>query len=150
MALVVQPYDAQPMGKGPDGGPWTPDDEAQFQSYMAFDPNVRKWKSGFETKYGESPNTDNDPSYNYRKAFKAGDGPRETPSDNIYHWGSTGKASDHPTEWMNDFMQQFGKDPTQIPGGSWSPQEQEWLRQNMTTTLRAQAAIQALAPPGGK
>ena len=32
---------ARPMGKGPGRGPWSDNDESQFQTYMAFDPAVR-------------------------------------------------------------------------------------------------------------
>lgn len=131
------------MGKGPAGGPWTDEDERQFQTYMAFDPGVRAWRNGFVTKYGEEPRIDDDPSFDYRKAFKADDGPRVVATDTIPHWGSSGKAADHPTEWKARFMDQFGADPDMVPGGTWSPAQQEFLRQELQTDFRATAALNA-------
>lgn len=138
--IVVRPYDPQPFGRGPNGGPWTPEQEQGFQTYMAFDPGVRAWRQGFVNKFGEEPNINDDPSFDYRKAYAAGDGPRAYAHDTMPHWGSTGKAPDHPTEWMNDFMGQFGQDPNEA---DWNIQQQEWLRQRLQTDYRAQSALDA-------
>ena len=134
---------ARPMGKGPGRGPWSDNDESQFQSYMAFDPAVRAWRNEYEGKYGEAPQIDGHPMYDYRKAFKANDGPRQVGSDTVSHWGSSGKSDDHPTEWKARFVDQFGADPDELPGGMWSPQQQEFVRAELQTTFRARAALDA-------
>lgn len=119
----------QPMGKGPAGGPWTADQERDFQNYMAFDKNVRSWRSGFATKFGEQPMMD-DPGFDYRKAYRAGDGPRPYAHDTMYHWGSTGKAPDHPSAWMERFGQQFGgADPHEVT--KWTPEMQDFMRREI-------------------
>lgn len=110
---------------GPREGKLVPADEQAFQSFMAFDPNVRQWKRGFEAQYGEAPNM-NDPSFDYRKAFMSGNVPQSYAGDNgAYHWDSRGKAPDHPTAWMENFMQQYGTDPiAQSQQGFTAPQQQ--------------------------
>ena len=32
-----------------------PDQEKQFQTFMAFDPSVRQWRNSFQNRYGEPP-----------------------------------------------------------------------------------------------
>lgn len=133
----------RPMGKGPGGGPWSPQSEQDFQNYIAFDPNVRTWRNGFAAKYGEQPNVNGDQTFDYRKAFVGGpqsgglpDGPKPTPSDSIYHWGSTGKADNHPTEWMQKFYERFnGADPTQLTAEQWTPEMKAFLQQQMQERL---------------
>lgn len=98
----------------------SPQDENGFQSFMAFDPNVRKWNNGFQAQYGESPNL-NDPSFDYRQAYMAGNKPQLYPVDGTMHWDSRGKQSTHPTEWMNTYMRQFGSDPNVTPQGGYTP-----------------------------
>lgn len=87
---------------------------------MAFDPNVRQWKNGFQSQYGEQPNMA-DPSFDYRQAYMAGNKPQPYPVDNTMHWDSRGKQPNHPTEWMNTYMQQFGTDPNVAPQGGYTP-----------------------------
>lgn len=95
---------------GPRDGKLTPQDEQGFQTFMAFNPNVRAWSNGFQNRFGEAPDL-NSPNFNYREAFMQGNQPQYYAPDNSYHWDSRGKAPDHPTAWMNDFMQQYGVDP---------------------------------------
>jgi len=106
-------------------GALAPNDEKAFQAFMAFDPNVRAWRNGFQAQYGEPPRM-NDPSYDYRAAYMAGNKPQPVPGDSVWHWGSEGKAADHPTEWKQQFMTQFGYDPDQPPPGGMTPEQQQF------------------------
>ncbi len=115
-----------------------PPDEQAFQSFMAFDPNVRAWKNGFQAQYGEPPQM-NDPSFDYRKAFMAGNVPQSYAGDNgAYHWDSRGKAPDHPTEWMNDFMQKFGADPIMAAQQGLTPDQSQMVNGQLSNDLLAQ------------
>lgn len=107
---------------------WTPQHEQGFQTYMAFDPGVRQWRNAFSTKYGEAPRIDDDPSFNYREAYLAGNGPKPYEGDQVPHWQSTGKSADHPTAWKNTFMQTFGADPDALAPDQWTPQMQDFMR----------------------
>lgn len=107
---------------------WTPQHEGDFQTYMAFDPGVRQWRNAFSNQYGEQPQIDSDPSFNYREAFLAGNGPKGYAHDVVPHWSSTGKGADHPTAWMNDFMQKFGVDPNDLKPEQWTPDMQTFMR----------------------
>jgi len=118
--------------RGPVKGLLAPADETAFQTFMAFNPQVRDWKTAFGNKYGEQPNLTDDPTYDYRKAYMAGNRPVPVASDNIPHWGSEGKADTHPTEWMQLFMQKFGVDPTTL--GSFTPEMQQFIQQQIQQT----------------
>jgi hypothetical protein len=106
-----------------------PDQEHQFQTFMAFDPSVRAWRNSFENRFGEQPNTTSDSSYDYRAAWAAGNRPQPVPNDTVWHWGSVGKAADHPTEWKQQFMTQFGSDPDQVE--QWTPDMQQFMQQQI-------------------
>jgi len=106
---------------------WSPENEQQFQTYMAFDPGVRQWRNAFSNQYGEPPQIEGG-DFNYREAFLAGNGPQAYAHDSIPHWKSTGKSKDHPTAWMETFMQRFGVDPNDIPDGQWTPEMQEFMK----------------------
>ncbi len=111
-----------------------PEQEQEFQRAKAgFDPSVREWQSKFQTVYGEKPRMEGDPSFDYRKAFQAGDRPQKIESDVVPHWPSTGKAENHPTEWMEKFMQKFGVDPGEVmeKPDKQTPEMREWLRTNL-------------------
>lgn len=107
---------------------WTPQHEQQFQQFMAMDPDVRAWRQAFQRKYGEPPNM-NDPSFDYRTAWLAGDKPRAVFHDGVPHWSSYGKSPTHPTEWMNTFLQQFGANPTD-PGAA-TPEQTKFLQDQL-------------------
>lgn len=110
---------------------WTPDHEQQFRQFMAMDPAVREWRNAFTRKFGQPPNTENDPSFDYRQAWLSGDRPQPVPHDDIPHWGSSGKnEAAHSTAWMNDFLQQFGVNPTD-PGPA-TPEQSQFLYQQLT------------------
>lgn len=95
-----------------------PDEELQFQSFMATNPDVLKWQSEFEKEYGSLPNLESK-DYDYRGAWKAGIIPQQTGNDPVPHWASIGidgkelKSKDHPTRWKSDYMEATGKDPDQ-------------------------------------
>ncbi len=111
---------------------WTPDHEQQFQTYMAFDPGVRQWRNAFTTRYGEQPRINDDPTFNYREAYLAGNGPKPYAHDAaVPHWSSTGKSADHPTEWMNRFMGQFGVDPNDLTPETVTPEMQQFMQQEL-------------------
>jgi hypothetical protein len=118
-------------------GALAPDDEQSFQAFMGFDPNVRAWRNGFAAKYGEPPQM-NDPSFDYRAAYMAGNRPQTYEHDTVPHWDSRGKAPDHPTAWMNDFMQRFGFDPNDPPAGGMTPEQQQFVRDAMQPQLMQQ------------
>lgn len=91
------------------------DEEKQFKNWFSALP----WYEEFVKKYGETPNPD-DPSYDYRAAYKAGMTPERYEYDGTYHWGSKTpdgqwlKSKNHPTAWMEDFMQSTGTDPNAL------------------------------------
>jgi hypothetical protein len=107
---------------------WTPKHEGDFQTYMAFDPGVRHWRNAFVNAAGGPPDIDNDPTFNYREAFLAGNGPRGYAHDIVPHWSSTGKSENHPTAWKETFMQTFGTDPDDLKSEQWTPQMQDFMR----------------------
>ena len=111
---------------------WSPDHEKQFGTFMAFNPAVRQWRNAFQNAYGESPQIDADPSFNYRAAWLSGNAPSVVKGDTVPHWGSDGKAKDHPTAWKQSFMTTFGVDPDEVPGDAWTPE----MRDFMTRELR--------------
>lgn len=111
----------------PRVGALAPDQEQAFQAFMAFDPSVRDWRNGFQAKYGEQPNTTNDPSFNYREAYTAGNRPQPYAYDSMPHWDSRGKAPDHPTEWMNDFQNQYGVDPNAAAAAGLTPDQSQMV-----------------------
>jgi hypothetical protein len=124
---------------GPREGKLTPENEAGYQAFMAFDPSVRQWRNGFQAKYGEVPNTASDPSFNYREAYTQGNVPQMYAGDNSMHWDSRGKAPDHPTAWMNDFMGQYGVDPVlQAQQGTLTPPQQQTINGQLSNDLLAQ------------
>lgn len=95
----------------PRVGSYPPSAETAFKAFMAFDPAVRTWRNAFTNKYGESPTLD-DPTFDYREAYAAGNKPHAVEHDDIPHWDSRGKSQDHATEWMNDYAKLFsGADP---------------------------------------
>lgn len=105
----------------------TPQEEAQFQNDIRNGEGYRQWYEQFKQKNGGAPNIE-DPDYDYRAAWKAGIRPAPYEHDNgAYHWASsTGegqmlKSENHPTAWMEQFMQQTGKDPNDV--GVKSPEE---------------------------
>lgn len=146
---IIRPYEDDawrppaPMGRGPGGGPWTAEDERNYQTYMAFDPSVRAWRNGFANKYGEQPNISDDSQFDYRQAYRAGDGPKDYANDTMMHWGSSGKRANHPTEWMQEFYEQFGGiDPSTLPADKWTPEMQRFMSDQITR-FRAKAALDA-------
>lgn len=109
-----------------------PEDEKKFQAFMAFDPNVRAWRNQFSNRYGEQPNEQSDPTFDYRAAFASGNVPQPYAGDNgMYHWDSRGKAPDHQTAWMNTFMQKFGVDPMMMQSQQVTPQIQQFMQQQL-------------------
>jgi hypothetical protein len=131
---AMDKMDPRPMGKGPGGGPWNAEQEQQYQTTMAFDPAIRNWRNKFETQYGEPPQRV-DPQFDYREAVSAGNKPTAIPSDVVPHWDSRGKAPDHPTEWMNDFLGQFGADPTALAPGQWTPEMQDFMSKQLKSEM---------------
>lgn len=130
----------------PGLGAFTPEQEQNFQTFMAFNPNVRAWQNGFQNRYGEMPNTTNDPTFSYRQAWQAGNVPQPYAGDNgFYHWDSRGKAADHPTEWMNDFMQKFGADPMLLQPQQVTPGMQQFMQQQLPSADQYMQKI----PTGG-
>jgi hypothetical protein len=106
----------------------SPEQERQFQTFMAFDPSVRQWRNSFQNRYGEQPQIDGG-DYDYRAAWAAGQGPRPYSADTVPHWGSAGKMPGHPTEWMQTFFEKFnGADPATLPAELWTPEMQEFMR----------------------
>ncbi len=105
--------------------PLTPVEEAAFQRDMAVDPAVSAWSRGFADMFGETPDL-NDPSYDYRTAWRLGARPEpHAPDGGAYHWPSSVqptpfatavdlKAPDHPTMWKQRFMTATGVDPDAI------------------------------------
>lgn len=85
--------------------------EESFQEFMATDPNVQAWKQEYLEEYGEEPQIDNNPYFDYREAFKRGDKPQLNTTDNKYHWGSAGKSDKHPTKWKQDVVEETGVNP---------------------------------------
>ncbi len=122
---------------GPREGKLPDAQENQFQTFMAMDPNVRAWRNGFQNQYGEQPNM-NDPNFNYREAFVAGNRPQPTPFDTIPHWDSRGKSPDHPTEWMNTFMGKFGVDPNVQAQQGFTPPQQNMVNGQLSSDLLTQ------------
>ena len=117
---------------------WGPQNEADFQTFMAFDPNVRDWRNAFQRELGGPPQTEGG-DYDYRAAWLAGQGPQPVPGDTVPHWGSAGKLPGHPTEWKQQFMTQFGSDPD-APGNS-TPEQDEFLRQQLMQDALARAMM---------
>ena len=113
---------------------WNDSQEKDFQTYMAFDPNVRKWRNGFQTKYGEMPDEQDNKSFNYRAAYASGDAGRPQPyaGDTMSHWGSAGKMPNHPTEWMQQFWDRFGgADPNLLPAVQWTAPMQQFMQKQL-------------------
>lgn len=138
---------AQGGGTIPRAGVLPPDQEQSFQSFMAFDPNVRAWRNDYANRYGEQPNTQADPTFDYREAYTAGNRPQPYAGDaGHYHWDSRGKAPDHPTEWMNDFMQRFGKDPMQLQPHEVTPEMQQFMQQQIGPQMPQDLSQYAGAP----
>lgn len=104
-----------------------PEQEQQFQTFMAFDPNVRQWRNSFQNRYGEPPQIEGG-DYDYRAAYAAGSRPVPVPGDTVPHWSSVGKAADHPTMWKQDFMTQFGVDPDQQAQQGFTPEMQQFMQ----------------------
>jgi hypothetical protein len=116
-----------------------PEQEKEFQEWWNNDHNVQQWLYEFEREYGEKPDPDHSPDYDYRKAWLGG--PNEHPisvqEDDgrwRHHWGSAGKSEDHPT-----YHKQFEE------GGSdkkvWSVDYQEDLGSYIQTLLNAQVPL---------
>jgi hypothetical protein len=106
-----------------------PQDEAAFQAFMGFNPQVREWRRGFTAQYGEPPQIDGG-DYDYRAAYMAGVRPQAVPGDTVPHWSSVGKSADHPTMWKQEFMSRFGVDPD-TPGLQFTPEMQALVGQNI-------------------
>lgn len=105
-----------------------PEQEKQFQTFMAFDPSVRSWRNSFANRFGEQPIIDGG-DFDYRQAWMAGNRPQPVPNDTVWHWGSVGKADNHPTEWKQQFMTQFGVDPDQVQ--QWTPPMQQFMQRQI-------------------
>lgn len=105
--------------------PLSQDEERQFQTDMATKPGYSDWIKDFYGRYGEKPNL-NDPSYDYRTAWRYGVEPTpHAPDGGAFHWPSQVqpppraaaiplKAPDHPTMWKQDFMSLNGVDPDTV------------------------------------
>jgi len=106
---------------------WTPQNEAEFNAFMAFDPGVRQWRNAFTRRYGEAPQIEGG-DFDYRQAYIAGNRPRPVPGDSVPHWDSRGKAGDHPTAWKEQFMQRFGVDPDTVTNEQVTPEMQQFIR----------------------
>jgi hypothetical protein len=104
-----------------------PDQEHQFQTFMAFDPNVRQWRNAFQNRFGDQPKIEGS-DYDYRAAWADGSRPQAVPGDTVPHWSSVGKAADHPTMWKQEFMTQFGVDPDQQAQQGFSPEMQQFMK----------------------
>ena len=105
----------------------SPQREHEFQTFMAFDPQVRAWRNGFQNRYGEQPQIEGG-DYDYRAAYAAGARPQMGPGDTVPHWSSVGKAADHPTMWKQEFMTQFGVDPDMQAQAGFSPEMQQFMQ----------------------
>ncbi len=84
-----------------------PEEEQKFQNWV----KGTSWHKEFTEKHGE-PDL-NDPSYDLRRAWKAGVIPKLA-SDKTFHWadsepgtGEELKSVHHPTAWMEPFMKQY-------------------------------------------
>ncbi len=134
-------FNAQRMAQalmGPREGKLTPENENAYQTFMAFDPNVRQWRNQFQNRYGEQPSL-NDPSFDYRQAFMAGNRPQEYAGDpGMMHWDSRGKSPDHPTAWMNDFMGRFGVDPIAQAQTGYTPEQSQMVNNQLSQDLLSQ------------
>lgn len=91
-------------------------EENKFQDFM----KNTLWYNQYKNQYGEAPDLNN-PDYDYRKAYLAGEKPTDYEYDKIIqHWPSTTKdgkslkSANHPTAWMNDFMSSTGTDPARL------------------------------------
>lgn len=109
---------------------WGPQNEAEFQTFMAFDPNVRAWRTAFQQQHGGLPTIDGG-DYDYRAAYLAGNAPRPVQGDTVPHWGSDGKAANHPTMWKQQFMSAFGVDPDTLAEGQASPEMQRFIAERL-------------------
>jgi hypothetical protein len=126
-------YDPETAGKvfsGPRANTLPPAQEQQYQVDMAFDPGIRQWKNEFTNAVGGPPNTETDPSFDYRKAWAAGDTPR-TSADGSQHWGSSGKSSNHPTKWKAEFVDKFGKDPDTMHEDSFTDEMKNFISEKV-------------------
>lgn len=119
-----------------------PDREQQFQTFMAFDPNVRAWRNSFQTRYGEAPDI-NSHDFDYRRAWQYGARPEPHAADGGFpHWPSGTmappyagdvyfKAPDHETMWKQRFFEQFGgADPDTVQ--QWTPEMQQFMQRQLS------------------
>lgn len=93
--------------------------EQKFQEWWNTNKAVVKWREQFKRMHGEEPELDKQNSYDYRKAWRAGDEPKPNPNhivngEEVYHWSSIGKSKDHPTMWKEEYMQKTGNDPDAV------------------------------------
>jgi len=102
-------------------------DEHEYQTFMAFDPRVRRWRNAFTNVVGAPPQTEGG-DFDYRRAYAAGERPNPVPGDVIPHWGSSGKQAGHPTEWKAQFVERFGVDPDEQAARGFSPEMQDFMR----------------------
>ncbi len=85
-----------------------PAEEAKFQREF----KNSEWAKGFQAQFGTLPDP-NDPSYDYRGAWKQG----QIPARAGMHWPDRGpngqwlKSPDHPTAWMEYYQDATGHDP---------------------------------------
>lgn len=121
---------------GPRAGTLPPDQERQFQTFMAFDPSVRDWRNKFAQQYGEAPAIDGG-DYNYREAWQAGARPEAVPGDLVPHWSSVGKAENHPTMWKQHFMDRFGSDPDEQAHAGLSPMQSAFINDQLRRDMIA-------------
>ena len=120
---------------------WSPQREHEFQTFMAFDPNVRDWRNSFQRQYGEAPQI-NGGNFDYRGAYMTGDRPQPVPSDPVPHWGSVGKTAGHPTAWKQTFMTQFGVDPDVVmQSGQTTPEMQQFINDQLRRDMIANALM---------
>jgi len=80
----------------------SPQKEREFQKWWKEDHNVQQWLYEFEREYGEKPDPDHSPDYDYRKAWLGGPNEHPIPTEEEdgrwrHHWGSAGKSKKHPT-----------------------------------------------------
>ena len=80
----------------------SPQKEREFQKWWKEDHNVQQWLYEFEREYGEKPDPDHSPDYDYRKAWLGGPNEHPIPVEEEdgrwrHHWGSAGKSKKHPT-----------------------------------------------------
>jgi len=70
----------------------------------------QKWYRGWADRAGIDQDPDNPlHKYDYRGAFKSGQGPEKSSEDGLYHWPSEFKDDDHPNRFVDGVDTKTGK-----------------------------------------